>query len=143
MTPTDDQLLPPDDLRAIEARAEAYEKASEAYTEACATTLWLSTPKTRDAEYDARIALDRAEDEFDTHARADIPALLAHIRAQAAENARLRDALGEILDSPIARNSWDGSCAICGEWHGYGSDKDADCPLGRAQGALKHATNTR
>lgn len=72
----------------------------------------------------------------------DVPRLLAHIRAQAAENARLRDALGEILDSPIARNSWDGSCAICGEWHGYGSDKDADCPLGRAQGALKHATNT-
>lgn len=144
MTPTDDQLLTPDDLRDIEARAEAYEKASEMYTETCDTAFWLNTPETRDVEYDARIALDRAEDEFDTHARADIPALLAHIRAQDAANARLRGALAAVVgdegDEPWIVETLLGSveCVYCGA-DASGDPPythEPDCPIAAARTLL-------
>jgi hypothetical protein len=85
---------------------------------------------------------------FLAHARADIPALLAHIRAQDAELARLRDALAAL----VSTRDDDGSetwfvkapqggvrCICCGEDFAYvGKFHHApDCPIAAARRALE------
>jgi hypothetical protein len=110
-----DQLLPPDDLRAIEARAENWQDLN-----------------------------------LDFLAFQDIPALLAHIRAQDAALARLRDALAALVDAEAhgtpggyigvdtGGETHDRHCTYCYTFWRMGEPErhDDDCPVAVARALL-------
>jgi len=106
--------LTDDDLRAIRARVEAWRKNQ---------SLWgpVETELTRDIMVNL-----------------DIPALLAHADALAAENARLREALGDIIEGASKYDYGEKGgypyCALCDETYGAHAP---DCPIAAARRALE------
>jgi hypothetical protein len=93
--------LTDDELRAIRARAEAATPGrwNRPYDALIDMQLEARLVVGNVAGYEIAICENRADAEFIAHARADIPALLAHADALAAENARLGDALAELVDA--------------------------------------------
>jgi hypothetical protein len=84
--------LTDDELAAIRARAEAATPGrwNRPYDALIDMQLEARLVVGNVAGYEIAICENRADAEFIAHARADIPALLAHADALAAENARLR-----------------------------------------------------
>jgi hypothetical protein len=144
--------LTDDDLTAIAARAEAATPGrwNRPYDALIDMQLEARLVVGNVAGYEIAICENRADAEFIAHARADIPALLAHADALAAENARLRDALAAL----VSTRDDDGSepwfvkapqggvrCICCGEDFAYvGKFHHApDCPIAAAKRALDDA----
>lgn len=95
---TDDRLTD-DALAAIAALAKELEDARDAFSAACEANEDDSDIQLRQAEENALHALEKVEERFSSGAWGDISLLLAHIRAQDAENARLRMALAAGSDA--------------------------------------------
>ncbi len=130
------------DLRAIRARVEAVVRGNDErweWREDELLALWDDDhcqPVLNDSpEYGPRLPADA---EFIAHARADIPALLGHADALAAENARLREALGDIIEGASKYDYGEKGgypyCALCDETYGAHAP---DCPIAAARRALE------
>lgn len=145
--------LTDDDLAEIKARVEAFVKARYDYTVAINDNAsFRRTPETKRAERQAQRAFNRIQKEFTIRAEIDIPALLAHIRAQDAANARLRDALEAMVDAEAhgipggyigvdpSGETNDRHCTYCYTSWRYDEPErhDDDCPV-----AVARALNQR
>lgn len=96
-----DRLLTNDALAAIAARAEALSTLNGTLSR----VKQLRDPDWRLGVISGHVAYPLDDDQaeiawrFVEHAQDDVPRLLAHIRAQDAENARLREALGAVCEA--------------------------------------------
>lgn len=136
--------LTDDELAAIAARAEAATPGPWQVVPRCTERDWdIEGPE--EAYYRGQFAR-RTDAEFIAHARADIPALLAHIRAQDAATARLRDALRDVCAAAEYVDPYEegmDQCLLCNCWREDGHFKhDDDCPVGAARALLDGGLDT-
>lgn len=142
-----DRLLTNDALAAIAARAEALSTLNGTLSR----VKQLRDPDWRLGVISGHVAYPLDDDQaeiawrFVEHAQDDVPRLLAHIRAQDAANARLRDALAAVVGpGAVGYRDWfpddmgrDG-CTYCDyEWETGQPERHADdCPVAAARALL-------
>ncbi len=153
---TDDRLLTHADLRDIEARAEANYRILAPDVQSVPDTTWYVAQDNYPTNPLILAAPDAgwARGMVDELTRRDNDArlLLAHIRAQDAENARLRDALAALVDAEAhgtpggyigvdpSGETHDRHCTYCYTFWRMGEPErhDDDCPVAVARALLAY-----